>query len=181
MTSGRALFWTLAAGMLLSGGSASAAAVSCVATGNSGNHTYTIDTTPNSQCWDYDDGNVPPDIVNNVLPPVPYDDALNVPVGYSALGSGAVNLNSDGTFSLNVQSSDPFILFLKQADTWAAFVLGAYSGTWSIDGKQGISHWDLYGNSATTVPIPPAALLLGSGLLGLIGIGRRRKSTPAAA
>jgi len=181
MTSDKALFWTVAAGMLLVGGTANAAAVSCVAPGP---HTYVVDTTPSSTCWDYDDGNVPPDVINNVLPPVLNDDALSLPTGYTDLGAGAVDLNFDGTFSLNVASSDPFILFLKQANSWAAFLLGADSGTWSIDGKfsaDGISHWTLYGTETTVVPIPPAALLLGSGLLGLIGIGRRRKSKLAAA
>jgi hypothetical protein len=178
MTSGNALAWTLAAGMLLAGGSASAA--TCIPTGNSGSHTYIVNTAGGALCWDYDDGNVPPDTVNNIPPPVVNDDILTLPVGYVAIGQGAVNLLSNGTFTLNVTSSDPFVLFLKQADTWAAFLLGAESGTWSIDDRQGISHWNLYGNATTVVPIPPAALLLGSGLLGLIGIGRRRKSTSAA-
>jgi hypothetical protein len=179
MTSGKALLWPLAAGMLLAGGAANAA--TCSVTVGPQTWNYVVNTTPASSCYDYDDGNIPPDIVNNVLPPVPFDDALNLPVGYSSLGAGAVNLNSDGTFSLNVASSDDLYLFLKQGNSWATFLLGAYTGTWSINGQQGISHWDLYGNATTVVPIPPAALLLGSGLLGLIGIGRRRKSTPAAA
>jgi hypothetical protein len=126
-----------------------------------------------------DDGNVPPDTINNLPPPVFNDDILTLPVGYVEIGTAAVNLIGN-TFTLNVSSSDPFILFLKQADTWAAFRLGAESGTWSIDNRQGISHWNLYGNATTVVPIPPAALLLGSGLLGLIGIGRRRRSAQAA-
>jgi hypothetical protein len=36
------------------------------------------------------------------------------------------------------------------------------------------------GNSASTVPVPGAVWLLGSGLLGLLGIGRRRERTTGA-
>lgn len=84
------------------------------------------------------------------------------PVGYVwtnlvlALKSGVAQLNPD----------------------WAAFGLasGVTSGSWSIaNGRQSLSHANLYGQLApSAVPLPAAGLVL-AGALGAIGAIRRRK------
>ena len=58
---------------------------------------------------------------------------------------------------------------------WAAFTLpnGVTSGSWEISGNQQLSHALLY---AQVVPVPAAVWLFGSGLLGLVGVARRRRS-----
>ena len=52
--------------------------------------------------------------------------------------------------------------------SWDAVVVGG-----AFDGQVG--HWNINGN-AQVVPVPAAVWLFGSGLLGLVGIARRRKA-----
>ena len=55
---------------------------------------------------------------------------------------------------------------------------GVLTGSWSFSGSQSLSQVQLDGvtdERTPVVPVPAAAWLLGSGLLGLVGIGRRRK------
>jgi len=53
----------------------------------------------------------------------------------------------------------------------------SYSWTGSALGSLGVTEYDLILNgTVSSVPVPAAAWLFGSGLLGLVGIARRKKS-----
>jgi hypothetical protein len=68
-----------------------------------------------------------------------------------------------------------------------SFLLGSNRGTFTTgsNGRNSFARAYLFGRDATAntvnTPIPPSAWLLGSALLGLIGIGRRRTNKTAAA
>ena len=95
---------------------------------------------------------------------------------YNALGNTAGSLTNTGPFS-NVQSSG----------YWSAteYAGGIYDA-WSFDTSDGFQYttgngYDLYGwavqsGDVSAVPVPAAVWLFGSGLLGLIGVARRKKS-----
>lgn len=59
---------------------------------------------------------------------------------------------------------------------------GALSGDWELNDKthamSHISGWTVDGTPpSNTVPIPPSVILFGSGLIGVVGLTRRRKQT----
>jgi hypothetical protein len=114
------------------------------------------------------------------------------PGAFSNGGSG--NVDSFGNFN---QIIDDFDGFTHSADS-ISFQLTDTSGTWpsasavltpNSDGWEAAAHIFVTaspanasngavqtGFAAGVVPIPPTALLLGSGLLGLVGLRRFRKS-----
>ena len=130
--------------------------------------------------------------------PIYNDNIASVPLGFTLLDAtdatgsmpgllSVTGLNGDtGTFTIALPSLEGYLLLIKsgtgQLDPdWAEFVLAAGTfGTfdWNIS-SQGNSHMELWGK--TVVPIPAAVWLLGSGLLGLVAIGRRRKGLQGAA
>jgi hypothetical protein len=50
----------------------------------------------------------------------------------------------------------------------------AFSGSWDTPGGRGLSHITFYDSGI--VPIPAAVWLFGTGLLGLVGVARRRRA-----
>ena len=98
--------------------------------------------------------------------------------------AGPVNIDNDhiATNSLSdtliLTGSDQFILGLNVDGTWLSdsevIDLGANSYTVIFDNGGSLVEIDVQVVSA--VPIPAAAWLFGSGLLGLIGIAKRKKA-----
>lgn len=96
--------------------------------------------------------------------------------------TGGTNPNTTGTFTVN--TSDPMLVVLKEGAGGGGFYHWYYfegksgdiglGGTWDttvpFDGRD-LSHLSVY-----AAPIPAAAWLFGSGLLGLVGIARRKRS-----
>jgi hypothetical protein len=123
----------------------------------------------------------------------------NIPTGWSVIrdnnGSGvaasAFNLTSAGSFSVldgNVWNTYSNIAIgikvgNSNSPSWAVFELEkfAQSGVWSTLPVQGggLSHYLVYGQTQSTtptVPVPGAAWLLGSGLMGLVAVSRKKQS-----
>ena len=92
----------------------------------------------------------------------------------SAIGDGI----NTGTFSLN--ASDPLLIVLK-SDTFdyqwylfedkTGFLEGEWDASLVFEGKD-LSHISAY----TVVPVPAAVWLFASGLLGLVGVARRKSA-----
>jgi len=197
--SGRIGWLVAVVGLGLMADVATAASVTCVVS--------KVDTAQASKCWDYNAGAAFPGQVKFIdFPsknPTRLDGKLQLPNGYVLLDGthggfsrfpeklpGVLSIsgeNGPGKFEINATSALPFILVIKQANSWAAFLLGSNSGTFTTtrSGRSGFTRAYVFGKDATATtvhtPIPPSAWLLGSALLGLMGIGRRRKSKTAAA
>ncbi len=101
-------------------------------------------------------------------------NTTSIGLSSSAIGDGI----NTGTFSLN--ASDPLLIVLKSNTfdyQWYLFEdkTGFLEGTWDasivFEGKD-LSHITAY----TVVPVPAAVWLFGSGLLGLVGIARRKRA-----
>lgn len=112
------------------------------------------------------------DVAGNILEGV----LTGTPVGLASGVSGTFTIGSTAGYT-------DLLLALKggnnDSPVWAVFALtGVSSGQWSVS-TQSLSHALLYGKqdqNAPPVPLPPAAWLLGSGLLGLLSLGRRRRA-----
>lgn len=91
-------------------------------------------------------------------------------------GNGILSSN-DPDLNLFPALQDAFYFSGTERDTDNVWVystgIGAY-GSWP---KNGVSNfaWAVHAGNVTTVPVPAAVSLFGSGLLGLIGISRRKR------
>jgi len=115
-------------------------------------------------------------LIFNLDEPVEIDLTLSV--------TSSTGGSSKGTFSFNPNTwlwYDNIAIVLKDGVHndgvyWSAYLLlsGVYSGCWDYDGTHDLSHLSVYGTPGEPVPEPATLLLLGSGLIGLAGIGRRK-------
>ncbi len=100
---------------------------------------------------------------------------ITPPVTGNAL-SGTWSLDSD-IFS----RYEHVVLSLKAGNAFSLYLLSGdfTSGSWNIEDwtGNGLSHSSVYVRNLTAVPLPAAVWLLGSGLLGLMTLTRRRKAT----
>jgi hypothetical protein len=107
----------------------------------------------------------------NVQVSIPYTQ-----YGFLLVGPGGTFYSGNGAGAVSSDASSNFAFFQDPA----------HAGVWWMGiedlttAATGIEHCGDYNDmiikvSTSAVPIPPSALLLGSGLLAIIGLGRRRK------
>ena len=64
--------------------------------------------------------------------------------------------------------------YIYNLGSWNGVEAIGLSGFWTTDAGGAISHVAIYGATATNVPEPSISALLGLGLLGMIGVSRRK-------
>ena len=95
---------------------------------------------------------------------------------YNVLGNTAGSLSNTGPFS-NVQSSAYWMAVEYVPNTSESWFYGMDSGYQAHYDKEGVFYaWAVQSGDITAVPVPAAAWLFGSGLIGLAGFAKRKKS-----
>ena len=95
---------------------------------------------------------------------------------YNTLGNTAGSLTNTGPFS-NVQSYYYWSATEYAPNTSHAWGFGMHDGFQVNFGKWVSLHgWAVQSGDVSTVPVPAAVWLFGSGLLGLISVARRKKA-----
>lgn len=116
---------------------------------------------------------------NEVNPPGNDHDGNTSGIGFESTTIG--DPFDTGTFSID-NATDPFLIVLKDGKSnlyqWYYFegLSGSLNGTWNdiVFDPKALSHMTVY--TKTVVPVPAAVWLFGSGLLGLVGIARRKRA-----
>lgn len=179
---------------LVASGGDKANAVSCPGTAVTTDREFSVDTTPASSCHDSGLGNeIGLDVEGRLLIDK-YEDTQvdgnqdglddNTEDG---LMDGALTIvgtnTTSGTFAIVAPGFFDLLLVLKSGNgvldpDWAAFLLGALTGDWSISGNQALSHASIYGRvfDNAVIPLPPAVILFGTALVGMTILGRRRRA-----
>lgn len=188
---GRNYFAVLLAAFALAGllgssaADAAAVSVNCPGTVATGDREFTVTTNPGTAtCLAFGPGNVNGngDAIN-LLDYITLDKSDDLHSG--ALPGSLIVTEPDclwsGTFSINAPGYTDFVIAFKSGSgkldpDWAAFALpeGVTSGSWSISGKQELSHANLYGRLIEPIPLPSAVWFLGSAL-SLLGWARRSR------
>jgi len=102
-----------------------------------------------------------------------YGHLFNYGAG-TVFGSG-ITINSPGPFS-NVQSGYWSGTEFAPNPT-KAWLFGMLIGNQATNSKlSGLSAWAVHDGDVSAVPVPAAAWLFGSGLIGLLGLARRKKA-----
>jgi hypothetical protein len=164
------------------------------------NDAYMTLTTSGSAtvtCWDSGDQANPGQLPVSESGPGTFNDGiLNLPAGVTGSVAKSDDANTADFFNIitgtlisglggtfTVDSSGSLALLFKSGggqntpSWWLYSLTGLASGevlTWSIGGVSpinGLSHVEAY------VPIPAAVWLMASGLVALLGIGRRRRAS----
>ena len=95
---------------------------------------------------------------------------------YNVLGNTADSLNNTGPFS-NVQSSLYWSATEYAPGTSLAWVFNTPSGYQALNSKVNVLFaWAVHTGDVGAVPVPAAVWLFASGLIGLIGIAKRKKA-----
>ncbi len=156
------------------------------------------DVTTSTACFDGDDKNVSVDVLNaweggsgafnfndwEYLSKYEISEGLDVTVDIGLVISPIVESNS-GAWSFNTDTWDThenimIVLkdgVVKSGPMWFAYLLEdeCSSGTWTYPEVKDLSHLSVYGRRGDVpVPEPATILLLGSGLVGLAGFGRKK-------
>lgn len=185
---------------LIAASSVNAATVTCTGV----NRSFTIDTSPVSTCFATDvpgntlgnnlsgnSGGANPDPIFGLFGPglvlIDKTDSAAGPNGAALTVTGSLS-GGWSIASLVAPAGSMFSQFIlgfksggnfNSQTVWAAFSLpdGVTSGTWSMTGKNGLSHANLYGvlvEKPSEVPLPAAGLGLIAALGGLAALRRRR-------
>jgi hypothetical protein len=165
--------------------SAAPAAVSCPGTAATTDREFTLSTDPGTVvCLAFGPGNINGN--NDAINQLGYVTLDKTDDGTDGLFPTLLDATPgtsglSGTFSFTAPAGwQNFVIALKSGNgqldpDWAAFLLpaGVTSGTWTISGKQQLSHINLY---AQVVPTPPAIWLFSSAVGTLVWWGRRRRA-----
>ena len=112
---------------------------------------------------------------------------------FLVLNNNGTSQSSDGTWANSTAQGGSNLtattealgsgsLYFARYQPAVAGLVSLYSGTWSLvwNGAQGAATSATLSWTPTSVPVPAALWLLGSGLLGVAGVGRRRQTLNAA-
>ena len=137
-----------------------------------------------SNCWGTYDGNDPKedgfDIDGTIFNYVARDNADEGPEGtdIGLVVGGQGSLSGTWAFDQGAITGD-FLIVLKAASApgYAVWLFegadaDSFSGEWAVAWGHGLSHLTVYETPA--VPVPAAVWLFGSGLIGLVGVARRK-------
>ena len=87
-----------------------------------------------------------------------------------------------GNLTANTENLSPGTMYFAKYNQALSGLVSIYAGTWSLtwNGAAGSATSATLTWTPTSVPVPAALWLLGSGLLGVAGVGRRRQAQVAA-
>jgi hypothetical protein len=112
----------------------------------------------------------------------PYTFASMIDFQFNPLTPNPVNVWSAGGFtfsmdSVTITTQNPSYLVLSGSGTISGNGFNPTPGTWEFSGQTASNITFSWSSSnVTVVPVPAAVWLFGSGLLGLVAVGRRKLS-----